>query len=178
MSTVLLIGKRAKVLEPLADSLRKDNHTVLLTNDFTNLDNLPTIAVDVVAFGRALTKEQKGAIEKRYLKNNPKLAFVHGRAPITELLNAQINAAITAQQNSSRVSGLSYDRSSHQLEIDLSRPSDVRIEAWWLTWLYGSKHLLLLPKTALPKGRQSVTVGKVPTSASLIIRVANETYVI
>jgi len=128
---VLLIGKRAKILNDVANRLRTIGWTVTLTN---NLDMQHLLSVDapqfsVVAFGRALTKEQKETLTRHYKQQNGAIVIVEGLAPIPELITYQILAAtnpITGQ-------GIT------EAKLAAEGPVRLHIKAFRLNWLYQLK---------------------------------------
>lgn len=128
---VLLIGKRARILNDVANRLRAAGWTVTLTN---NLDMQYLLSVDVsqlsvVAFGRALTKEQKETLTRHYKRQNGSIVVVEGLAPIPELISYQILAAanpITGQ-------GIA------EAKLATEGPVKLRIKAFRLNWLHQLK---------------------------------------
>lgn len=128
---VLLIGKRARILDDVAGYLRAMHHDVTLTN---NLDMQWLRSIDVrmfsaVAFGRALSAEQKSELTEHYLQQNPLLVFVEGWAPIPELIAYQVLAA------GSPISGLNIDGSTLRTEDH----RELRVKGYRLSWLYRLK---------------------------------------
>ena len=98
----LLIGKRAKILTSVKDRLRAFGWQVILTDD---LDLQKLLALDVskmavIAFGRAVNKNDKDVLLQHYKQQNGSVVVVDGLAPIPELIVYQILAAahpITSQ---------------------------------------------------------------------------------
>ena len=127
----LLIGKRAKILTNVADRLRAFGWQVTLDNelDMQQLLNADVSQVSVVAFGRALSKEQKDILTQHYRQLNNAIIAVEGLAPIPELLVYQILAAarpITGQ-------GIT------DAKLATDGPVQLQVKAFRLNWLYQVK---------------------------------------
>ncbi|WP_151480438.1 oxidoreductase [Streptomyces albicerus] len=91
---VLLIGARAAVLAKLAAALRIINIGADVTRDATDVpaDELRTYGA--VAFGRAVTEQERAAVRESFERAGVDVAYVEGLAPIIPLLVAQIEHAL------------------------------------------------------------------------------------
>jgi len=127
----LLIGKRARILDYVAAILRGQGWEVVTENnlDMSHLQAVNVSSVTVVAFGRALTTEQRAALVAVYRKQQPTLVTVEGWAPIPELVAHQIYAA------SSPIPGLRVQDG----QITAQNRLDVHLKAFKLNWLYRLK---------------------------------------
>lgn len=127
----LLIGKRAKILDDVANRLRAMGWTVTLTSDLAmqKLQAIDVSRVSVVAFGRALTSEEKHTLAAYYKTQNPLLTIVNGWAPIPELIAGQIRAAAQS------IPGLVVQRA----KLTVDGPTHLHIKAFRLNWLYQLK---------------------------------------
>lgn len=127
----LLIGKRAKILRTIATRLRALGWTVDTTNtlDIDQLQAIDVTQINVIAFGRALSREQKDTLIRSFRKQKPSIAIVEGLAPIPELLVYQILAAAYPIT--------SFSVTNTQLHID--KPLEMRVKGFRLNWLHQLK---------------------------------------
>ncbi len=135
---VLLLGKRARVLDQLAAALRQEGLTV---RQETDLDGVRTgfdgSTVDVVALGRAVTGATRDAIVDALRAKNPALRVVDGLAPITPLLVAQVQEALTAPPQETRIVSAAWlDPADRGVLLTLRRPANVTVDLHRLDALY------------------------------------------
>lgn len=125
---VLLIGKRARILQEAARILNSHNIDTEITDnlDLSHLKAMDIKDVSCVAFGRALTKDQKKELTNHYLQSNPQIKIIEGWAPIPELITGQILAAVQP------LAGIHADGAN----ISSSQSISVSATAYRLTWLY------------------------------------------
>jgi hypothetical protein len=135
---VLLVGKRARVLNRLAEALQREG---LQVGQETELDRIASHvdlrAVDVVALGRGVTGARRENIVKTLRARNPSLRVVEGMAPITPLLVAQIQEALTTPSQESRiVSRAGIESGDRRVSLTLRRTADVTVDLYRLDPLY------------------------------------------
>ena len=135
---VLLLGRRARVLDQLADALRREG---LQVRQETDLDGAGTridgSTVDVVALGRGVTGARRKAIVNALRAKNPDLRVVDGLAPITALLVAQVQEALMTPAPESRiVSAAGIDHGDRGVLLTLRRAAHVTVDLHRLDALY------------------------------------------
>lgn len=79
---MLLIGKRARILQEAARILNSHDIDTEITDnlDLSHLKAMDIKDVSCVAFGRALTKDQKKELTNHYLQPNPQIKIIEGWA--------------------------------------------------------------------------------------------------
>ncbi|MGH8824351.1 MAG: hypothetical protein ACRDVN_07740 [Jiangellaceae bacterium] len=177
---VLLVGKRAQVLDRLADALRAEG---LQVRQETDLDRIRThvdvSTVDVLALGRAVTGARREELVAALRARNPALRVVDGLAPITPLLVAQIQEALTAPGMESRiVAAAGVEVSDRSVAISLRRPADVTVVYHRLDSLYRA-HEQLLHSGPLGRGHHWFPVKGTVTRGErfLVVRADRQTTV-
>ncbi|BCL26304.1 oxidoreductase [Streptomyces aurantiacus] len=93
-SRVLLIGARAAVLAKLAAALRIIGIGADITRDATDVPPDELRVYGAVAFGRAVTEEERAAVRRSFDDAGVDVAYVEGLAPIVPLLVAQMEHAL------------------------------------------------------------------------------------
>ncbi|MDG4863526.1 oxidoreductase [Streptomyces sp. T-3] len=94
---VLLVGARAAVLGKLAAALRIIGIGAEVTQDVQVAAAMPAEELrtyGAVAFGRAVTDDQRSTVQGAFVRAGVDVAYVDGLAPITPLLVAQIEGAL------------------------------------------------------------------------------------
>ncbi|MFV8186429.1 MULTISPECIES: oxidoreductase [unclassified Streptomyces] len=132
---VLLIGARVALLAKLAAALRSIGIGADIAHDAHGVPADELRGYGAVAFGRAITQEQRAAVRRGFEQAGVEVAYVEGLAPIVPLLVAQIEHAL--------------DRSPVQLRrltrlvaadgeagIEVTSPCRVRLTAYRLDRLY------------------------------------------
>jgi hypothetical protein len=102
---VLLVGKRARVLDHLADALTRLGLSVREETDLDRARKIDGVTVDVLAVGRAMKPAQRDELYRALRARNPRVQLVQGLAPITPLLVAQVEEALTTPSRDARVVG-------------------------------------------------------------------------
>ncbi len=135
---VLLVGKRARVLDRLADALRNEGMHVREDTDFEHArTHVDGSTIDVLALGRAVTGARREGLVSSLKAKNPSLKVVDGLAPITPLLVAQIQEAVTDPGEAARVvSGAGILPGDDRVVLTLRRPATVAIVLHRLDALY------------------------------------------
>jgi hypothetical protein len=134
---VLLVGKRARVLDRLADALRREGLHVRQETE----DRAGSLAggdtVDVVALGRAVTGTRRDTIVRELRARNPSLRVVDSLAPITPLLVAQIHEALTVpSREPAIIISAGVDPSDRSVLLKLRRSANVTVDLYRLDLLY------------------------------------------
>ncbi len=91
---VLLIGARAAVLAKLAAALRIIGISADITRDAADVPPDELRGYGAVAFGRAVTEEERAAVRRSFDAAGVDVAYVEGLAPIVPLLVAQMEHAL------------------------------------------------------------------------------------
>ncbi|WP_262057584.1 oxidoreductase [Streptomyces sp. STR69] len=134
---VLLIGARVAVLNKLAAALRAIGIGAETTGDATHVPADELRGYGAVAFGRAVTEEQRAAVRAEFERAGVDVAYVDGLAPIVPLLVAQIEHALDrrpAEQH--RLTRLVA--ADGEAGIEVTSPCRVRVTAYRLDRLYRS----------------------------------------
>ena len=104
---VLLIGARAAVLAKLAAALRIIGIGADITRDAAGVPPDELRVYGAVAFGRAVTDEERAAVRRSFDAAGADVAYVEGLAPIVPLLVAQIEHALDrSPREQRRLTGL------------------------------------------------------------------------
>jgi hypothetical protein len=135
---VLLVGKRARVLNQLAEALRREGFQVRQETELDRVaSHVDASAVDVVALGRGVTGARREKIVKTLRARNPSLRVVDGLAPITPLLVAQIQEAVSTPSPESRiVSAAGIESGDRRVSVTLRRAANVTVDLHRLDPLY------------------------------------------
>ncbi|MGW0823434.1 oxidoreductase [Streptomyces sp. NPDC002845] len=91
---VLLIGARVAVLAKLAAALRTIGIGAEIAHDAAGVPAEELRTYGAVAFGRAVTEDQRAAVRQSFEHAGVEVAYVSGLAPIVPLLVAQIEHAL------------------------------------------------------------------------------------
>ncbi|HEX2362644.1 MAG TPA: hypothetical protein VHI11_11265 [Jiangellaceae bacterium] len=134
---VLLVGKRARVLDRLADALRREGLHVRQETEDRAGSLVGGDTVDVVALGRAVTGNRRDTIVRELRARNPSLRVVDGLAPITPLLVAQIQEALTVPSREPPIIiSAGVDPSDRSVLLRLRRQANVTVDLYRLDLLY------------------------------------------
>ncbi|MFS8202835.1 oxidoreductase [Streptomyces sp. CWNU-52B] len=132
---VLLIGARAAVLAKLAAALRIIGIGADITGDATAVpaDELRTYGA--VAFGRAVTEQERAAVRRSFEDAGVDVAYVDGLAPIVPLLVAQLEHALDrSPREQRRLTRLVA--ADGEAGVEVSSPCRVQLTAYRLDRLY------------------------------------------
>lgn len=132
---VLLIGTRAAVLAKLAAALRIIGIGADITRDAAGVppDELRTYGA--VAFGRAVTEQQRADVRRSFEQAGVDVAYVEGLAPIVPLLVAQIeNALDRSPREQRRLTRLVA--ADGEAGVEVTSPCRVQLTAYRLDRLY------------------------------------------
>jgi len=177
---VLLIGKRARVLNRLAEALRREGLQVSQETDVDRVSNhVDASLVDVVALGRAVTGARRESIVNALRARNPSLRVVEGLAPITPLLVAQIQEALSTPARESRiVSAAGIEPGDRRVMLTLRKAADVTVDLHRLDPLYRA-HEERVHSGPLDSGRHILrTKGRVIAGERfLVVRADGQTTV-
>jgi hypothetical protein len=132
---VLLIGARVAVLAKLAAALRTIGVGADITRDATDVPAEELGQYGAVAFGRAITAEERAAVRRSFEDAGLDVAYVDGLAPIIPLLVAQIEQALgRSPVEHRRLTGLSA--AGGAAHVDVTFPCRVRLTAHRLDRLH------------------------------------------
>ncbi|NGN66025.1 oxidoreductase [Streptomyces sp. A7024] len=135
---VLLLGKRAAVLNRLASALRQVGIGAEITADITGADAAELRTYGAVAFGRAVPDEQRAAVRAAFAAADADAAFVTGLAPVIPVLVAQIEEALDrTPAERRRLTGLATR--DGEVAFRLLEPTAVQLTAYRLDRLYRTR---------------------------------------
>ncbi|MCL6673044.1 MULTISPECIES: oxidoreductase [Streptomyces] len=132
---VLLIGARVALLAKLAAALRTIGIGADIAHDAHGVPAEELRAYGAVAFGRAVTAEERAAVRRSFDRAGIEVAYVEGLAPIVPLLVAQIEHALDrspAEQR--RLTRLVA--ADGEAGVEVTSPCRVRLTAYRLDRLY------------------------------------------
>ncbi|MER7571172.1 oxidoreductase [Streptomyces sp. NPDC126514] len=132
---VLLIGARVAVLARLAAALRTIGIGADITRDADGVPADELRGYGAVAFGRAVTEQERAAVRRVFDRAGVEVAYVHGLAPIVPLLVAQIEHALdrspVQQRRLTRLVVVDGEAG-----VEVTSPCRVRLTAYRLDRLY------------------------------------------
>ncbi len=132
---VLLIGARVALLAKLAAALRTIGIGADITRDAEGVPADELRAYGAVAFGRAVTEEERAAVRRAFDRAGVEVAYVDGLAPIVPLLVAQIEHALDRsplqQRRLTRLVAVDGEAG-----VEVTSPCRVRLTAYRLDRLY------------------------------------------
>jgi hypothetical protein len=132
---VLLIGARVALLAKLAAALRTINIGADITRDAHDISAEELRAYGAVAFGRAVTEEERAAVRHSFEHAGVEVAYVDGLAPIVPLLVAQIEHALDRSPvERRRLTRLVA--ADGEAGVEVTSPCRVRLTAYRLDRLY------------------------------------------
>lgn len=177
---VLLVGKRARILDQLADDLTRLG---LHVREETDIDRARTqidgASVDVVAVGRAIKPAQRDLLVQSLRAKNPRLRVVQGLAPITPLLVAQVEEALTSPGRDARIVGTAaLETVNSRVVVMLRRAAETSIDLHRLDMLYRT-HQHRVYSGPLERGRNFLPIkGRFQRGERyLVVRAAGQTSV-
>ncbi|WP_367319526.1 oxidoreductase [Streptomyces sp. HUAS ZL42] len=153
---VLLIGARVALLAKLAAALRTIGIGADITRDANEVpaDELRTYGA--VAFGRAITEEERAAVRSAFERAGVDVAYVDGLAPIVPLLVAQIEHALDGSPlEQRRLTRLVA--ADGEAGVEVTSPCRVRLTAYRLDRLYRT-HTHELFDGVLEPGRHRIAL--------------------
>lgn len=132
---VLLIGARVAVLAKLAAALRTIGIGADITQSVGGVPADELRGYGAVAFGRAISEEERAAVRHSFDRAGVDVAYVDGLAPIIPLLVAQIEHALdrspTEQRRLTRLVA-----ADGEAGVEVTSPCRVRLTAYRLDRLY------------------------------------------
>lgn len=131
---VLLIGKRAAVLNKLAAALRQTGIGAEIAHEVADTTAEELRTYGAVAFGRAVGDEERAAVRAAFDAAGVEVAYVDGLAPLIPVLVAQIEQALDRGPAERRLTGLRAEGGAVSLE--LAAASTVRLTVHRLDRLY------------------------------------------
>ncbi|WP_328351917.1 oxidoreductase [Streptomyces sp. NBC_00445] len=132
---VLLIGARVALLAKLAAALRAIGIGADITRDAADVPADELRGYGAVAFGRAVTQEERAAVRAAFDRAGVDVAYVDGLAPIVPLLVAQIEHALDrSPADRRRLTRLVA--ADGEAGIEVTSPCRVQLTAYRLDRLY------------------------------------------
>ncbi|MGV9451975.1 oxidoreductase [Streptomyces sp. NPDC003635] len=132
---VLLIGARVAVLAKLAAALRAIGIGADITRDAEGVPADELRQYGAVAFGRAVSQEERSAVRGAFDRAGVEVAYVDGLAPIVPLLVAQIEHALdrspVQQRRLTRLVAVDGEAG-----VEVTSPCRVQLTAYRLDRLY------------------------------------------
>ena len=178
--SVLLVGRRARVLDQLAHELGRLGLYVREETDVERArSQIDGATVDVLAVGRAVKKERRESLVRALRAQNPRLKVVEGLAPITSLLVAQVEEALTAPSRDARIVGdATLEAVNTRIVVTLRKAAEASVVLHRLDALYRA-HEMAVYDGPLVRGRNYLPVkGRYRHGERfLVVRAAGETSV-
>ncbi|PAZ17039.1 oxidoreductase [Streptomyces sp. SA15] len=132
---VLLIGARVALLAKLAAALRTIGIGADITRDAHDVPADELRGYGAVAFGRAITEEERAAVRRSFERAGVDVAYVDGLAPVVPLLVAQIEHALDRSPvERRRLTRLIA--AGGEAGVEVTSPCRVRLTAYRLDRLY------------------------------------------
>jgi len=154
---ILLVGKRARVLDELAASLTQMGLHVREETDVERAGALDGSSLDVLSLGRAITGTKRTELIRKLRMQNPRIKVVEGLAPITPLLVAQVEEALTSPGLDAGVVGsATLETANARVVVTLRRACETSVVLHRLDMLYRAHEIrihdgpLLRGKNFLP----------------------------
>lgn len=177
---VLLVGKRARVLDQLSDALRQLGLSVREETDVDRVgSHIDGSNFDVVAVGRAITGSRRDELIRGLRAGNPGIRVVDGLAPITSLLVAQVEEALTSPGRDAGIVGnAALETVNSRVVVTLRRAAEARVVLHRLDMLYRA-HEMRVYDGPLVRGRNYLPVkGRITHGERfLVVRAGGETSV-
>jgi DNA-binding response OmpR family regulator len=177
---VLLVGKRARILDQLADDLTRLGLHVREETDVerarTQIDGA---TVDVVAVGRAIKPAQRDRLVQALRAKNPRIRVVQGLAPVTPLLVAQVEEALTSPGRDAGIVGTAaFETVNTRVVIVLRRAAETTVDLHRLDMLYRA-YEQRIHSGPLERGRNFLPVSRRFHRGEryLVVRAAGQTSV-
>jgi hypothetical protein len=157
---VLLIGARVAVLARLAAALRTIGIGADITREVGAVPAEELRGYGAVAFGRAVTEEERAAVRGSFARAGVDVAYVDGLAPIVPLLVAQIEHALdrspVEQRRLTRLVA-----ADGEAGVEVTSPCRVSLTAYRLDRLYRT-HAREVFDGVLEVGRHRIALGAEP----------------
>ncbi|MFI1480093.1 oxidoreductase [Streptomyces sp. NPDC020747] len=164
---VLLIGARAAVLAKLAAALRIIGIGAETAQDATDISTDELRTYGAVAFGRAVTEQERAAVRGSFEHAGVDVAYVEGLAPIVPLLVAQIeNALDRSPEEQRRLTRLVA--ADGEAGVEVTSTCRVRLTAYRLDRLYRT-HMYEVFDGVLEAGRHRLALDAKATKGESFI---------
>lgn len=157
---VLLVFQRARVMDEVADVLRRMGVNV---REETNAQHaraqVDGATVDVLAVGRSVKPDRRNELVRALRSRNSGLRVVNALAPITGLLVAQVEEALTSPGRDRRIVGdAALEIVNSRVVVTLRRAADTTVDLYRLDMLYRA-HETRVHDGPLVKGRNYLPLG-------------------
>ncbi|NED99633.1 hypothetical protein [Phytoactinopolyspora halotolerans] len=179
VARVLLLGKRARVLDELGRTLTHLGMDVIQETDLDRASSIDATTVDVLALGRAVRGAKRETVVTALKDQNPALKVVDGLAPIPPLIVAQIQEAISIPSGGQKiVASAMYEQVNNRVVLMMTRPAEVGVMMHRLDPLY-RMHQTPIFAGRLGSGRQNLPIGRKVGRGEryLVVRADQETSV-
>lgn len=176
---VLLVGKRQRVLDEVAAELSRLGLYVHEETDVAQAAALDGSNYEVLAVGRAISGSKRTELISRLRALNPRLKVVEGLAPITPVLVAQVEEALTSPgRDASVVGSVSLETVNSRVVITLRRACETQVVLHRLDMFYRA-HEIEVHRGPLVRGKNYLPVdGRITHGERfLVVRAKGETTV-
>ncbi len=169
--SILVVGRSPGVLEDTVAILRSKGYAANATNQFDRvLDDYDVADIDVVVFGGMVPADTKQHLREQISARNTDVTFLQGLAGIAGLIAAQVQGLIASNEPDG--SDVVYNADNRMVQVTLSEPAHVTVNAWWATSFTppepASTSLQLLDND-LTAGRHAIALPeRVPSQASFV----------
>lgn len=153
---VLLVGKRARILDELGSALRDEGLHVREETDIDRVRSINGANLDVVALGRAVRGSKREALVMALRAQNPAVKIVDGLAPIPDVLVGQVQQALTTPSADTRiVADADYEPADNRIVLVLRRATHLEAVLHRLDPLYRAHHEVVY-EGPIGRGRQHI----------------------
>lgn len=147
-------------MDEVADGLRRRGLYVREETDArrarTHVDGA---TVDVLAMGRSVKQDKRDELVRTLRTRNSRLRVVNGLAPITGLLIAQVEEALTSPGREGRIVGdAALEIVNSRVVVTLRRPAETTVDLYRLDMLYRA-HEVRVYDGPLVRGRNFLPLG-------------------
>lgn len=136
LARVLLVGKRARILDDVGQELRAAG---LHVREETDIDlatkTVDGTSVDVVAVSRAFRNAKREELVVRIRSQNPQVRVVDGLAPLTPVVVAQVLEAALDEGSGKIVGDAAFEDANNRLVLVMNQHANVgltlhRLDGW------------------------------------------------
>jgi hypothetical protein len=168
---ILVVGRSPGVLEDTLAILRGKGYAANATNQFDSvLDDYDVADLEILVFGGMVPADTKQHLREQISARNPRVTFVQGLAGIAGLIAAQVQGVIASDEPDR--SCVVYDADERSVQLTISEPTHVMVEAWWATSFTPPEPAstsLLLVDADLDAGLHTIALpDQVPAEASFL----------
>lgn len=156
---VLLVFQRVRVMDEVAGVLRRMGLHVREETDAARARaEVDGATVDVLAVGRSVKPDRRNELIRTLLSRNSALQVVNALAPITEVVVAQVQEALTSPEPGRRiVANAALETINSRVVVILRRPANTTVTLYRLDMFYRA-HEMRVHDGPLVKGRNYLHV--------------------